>query len=147
MLVDILTIASLTLGALIFGYGFSASAVSHPAMMASRAETAVDYFKPFFHKSADTQLILSLILWAFTAAISFLSKDWRWFAAGTFLQISGPYTIFVLMPVNRRIMAEGADPHSEQMTKDLKSWGPIHFPRTVIAGLVFIYLAYLGVTA
>ena len=145
MLVDSLVIASLTLSAIIFGYGFSASAVSHPAMLASKAETAVDYFKPFFHKSADTQLILSLILWALTATISYLSKDWRWFIAGTLLQISGPYTIFVIMPVNRRIMADGADPHSKKMAADLKKWGPIHLPRTLIAGAVFIYLAYLAV--
>ena len=147
MLVDILTITALTLSAMIFGYGFSASAVSHPAMLASKVETAVDYFKPFFHKSADTQLFLSLILWAITAGISYLAKDWRWVAAGTVLQISGPYTVFVIMPVNRRIMADGADPYSDQMAKDLKAWGAVHFPRTIIAGLVFIYLAYLSVMA
>lgn len=145
MLIDFLTIATLTVSAMIFGYGYSASAVAHPAMLDSKRETAVDFFTPFFNKSNHTQLALSMIVWALAGVLSYLSKDWRWFIAATALQLSGPYTIAVIMPVNRRIMAQDADPFSEQMEKDLKNWGPIHFPRTLMAGAVFIFMAYLAV--
>ncbi|MCV6546380.1 MAG: DUF1772 domain-containing protein [Cohaesibacter sp.] len=145
MIIEILTILLLTVTAMIFGYGYSASAVSHPAMLESGPKVAVPYFKPFFHKSNHTQLILSMAVWALSSAISYLTGEWSWLIAGTLLQISGPYTILIIMPVNRRIMAEGADPESPQMIKDLKNWGTIHFPRTLMAGAVFIYFAYLAV--
>lgn len=116
-------------------------------MLAVKPETAVDYFSTFFRKSADTQLILSFGLWGISLALSILTQDWWWFTGGTLLQLSGPYTIFIIMPVNRRIMKDGADPNSEQMLNDLKQWGRIHFPRTVIAGAIFILFAYLAVTA
>lgn len=141
----ILMILNLTLMAAIFGYGFSATAISYPAMMASKRETAVDYFSPFFHKSAHMQLILSLAVIPVSLAISYFSGNWWWLAGSLILQISGPYTIFVLMPVNNRIMEEGADIHSAQMTKDLGSWGKLHFPRTILAGAIFILFTYLAV--
>lgn len=144
-MIDILTIIILVNSAAIFGYAFACTAVAHPAMMNSPVETAVSFFKPFFQKSAHLQLIISLILMALCILMSWLTKQRGWATAGIVLQLSGPYTIKILMPVNNRIMAEGADPHSEQMAKDLKGWGPLHLPRTLLAGSVFIYLAYLAV--
>lgn len=144
-MLDVLVIFDLTLMAMIFGYGMSASAVSYPAMMASSRETAVGYFKPFFHKSAHLQLGLSIVVMVVSLAVSYLSGNWWWFIGSVVLQVSGPYTIFVLMPVNNRIMTEGADIHSDQMTRDLGSWGNLHLPRTLIAGAIFILFAYLAV--
>ncbi len=142
---NILIILNLVLMALIFGYGFSASAVSYPAMITSSREVAVGYFKPFFHKSNRLQLVLSITVLFLSLIISYLTGIWLWFTGAVILQISGPYTIFVLMPVNNRIMAENADIHSDQMTKDLGDWGKLHFPRTLIAGAIFILFAYLAV--
>lgn len=144
-MLDALVILDLTLMAMIFGYGMSASAVSYPAMMASSRETAIGYFKPFFHKSAHLQLGLSIVVMVVSLAVSYLSGNWWWFIGSVVLQVSGPYTIFVLMPVNNRIMIEGADIHSDQMTRDLGSWGKLHLPRTLIAGAIFILFAYLAV--
>ena len=139
-------IINLTIMAMIFGYGAACTTVSYPAMMASPRKTAVEYFKPFFHKSAHLQLGLSLSVVAISLAISLLSGNWWWLGGAVFLQLTGPYTIFILMPVNNRIMAEGADMHSEQMTKDLGSWGRLHFPRTLNAGAIFVLFAYLAVS-
>ncbi len=142
---EFLIIIDLTLMALIFGYGFSATAVSYPAMMASPRAAAVAYFKPFFHKSNHLQLGLSLAVLAVSFSISYLTGNWWWFGGSVVLQISGPYTIAVLMPVNRRIMAEEADAFSDQMTRDLGVWGKLHLPRTVMAGAIFVLFAYLAV--
>ena len=140
-----LIVANLTLMAMVFGYGFSATAVAHPAMMASQRATAVDYFNPFFHKSAHLQLVLSLLVIPLSLAISYSTGNWWWLIGSVVLQVSGPYTIFVLMPVNNRIMAEGADIQSDQMTKDLANWWWLHLPRTIIAAAIFILFAFLAV--
>lgn len=141
----LLIVLNLTVMAAIFGYAVSATAVAHPAMMVSSREVAVGFFTPFFHKSAHLQMALSLIVLAISLAISVLSGDWLWLIGAIILQLSGPYTIKILMPVNNRIMAENADIHSDQMTKDLSSWGKLHMPRTVLAGVIFILFAYLAI--
>ncbi len=141
-----LIVTNLTLMAAVFGYALSASMVAHPAMMVSKRETAVDYFSPFFHKSAHLLLVLSLLVLALSLIISSISTNWLWTIGAVILQLSGPYTLKILMPVNNRIMAEGVDIHSQQMTKDLSIWGKLHLPRTVLAASVFVFFAYLAIT-
>ncbi len=133
--------------AMVFGYSVAASAVSYPAMMAVSRATAVEYFAPFFHKSAHLQFVLSLFVLGLSLAISIMGGNWAWFIGAVVLQISGPYTIKILMPVNNRIMAEGADIDSDQMTKDLGSWGRLHLPRTILATTIFILFAWLSTTS
>lgn len=147
MILNGLIIIDLTLIAMIFGYAVSASLVSYPAMMAGSRETAVGYFKPYFHKSAHLQLGLSIAVLVMSLLVSFLSGNWWWFAGSAILQLSGPYTNYVLMPVNNRIMDEAADIHSEQMTRDLGRWGRLHLPRTLMAGAIFILFAQQAIGA
>ncbi|WP_298974978.1 DUF1772 domain-containing protein [uncultured Roseobacter sp.] len=144
-MLDILIILNLTIMGAVYGYAVAASAVAYPAMMATSRATAVEFFAPFFHKSAHMQLVLSLIVLGLSLVISLMGGGWLWLIGGVVLQVSGPYTIKILMPVNNRIMAEGADINSDQMTKDLGSWGRLHFPRTVLATLIFVLFAYLAV--
>lgn len=145
-MIDLLAILNLTLMACVFGYAVSASAVAHPAMMASSREVAVGFFKPFFHKSAHFQLILSLIVLAVAALQGLMGAGWGWCIGAFILQLSGPYTIKILMPLNNRIMADGAEIHSDEMGKDLASWGGLHLPRTILAAIIFVQFAYLAVS-
>ena len=144
-MLELLIVTNLTIMAAVFGYAVASSAVVYPAMMASKRSSAVDFFSPFFHKSAHLQLVLSLIVLALSLAISWISGNWYWLIAALVLQLSGPYTIKILMPVNNRIMAEGADINSNQMTEDLGNWGRLHFPRTALATSIFVSFAYLAV--
>lgn len=143
-MITFLIILNLTFMAVVFGYAVSASAVSHPAMMASAREVAVGFFDPFFHKSAHFQLVVALLVLAVSLALSLLGAGWLWVIGGAVLQLSGPYTIKILMPLNNRIMNKSADIHSEQMGRDLAAWGGLHMPRTVLAGVVFVLFAYLA---
>ncbi len=144
-MLTLLIIINLTIMAAIFGYAFACTAIVHPAMMVARRETSVEFFKPFFHKSQHLQLGLSMAVVVISLIISFISSNWVWFIGGLVLQLSGPYTIKILMPVNNRIMADGADVNSAAMISDLGSWGKLHLPRTLMAGAIFILFAFLAV--
>lgn len=144
-MLTLLIIINLTIMAAIFGYAFACTAIVHPTMMVTSRQTSVEFFKPFFHKSQHLQLILSLAIVAISLIISFMSGNWAWFIGGLVLQLSGPYTIKILMPVNNRIMADGADINSAEMANDLGSWGKLHLPRTLIAGAIFVLFAFLAV--
>lgn len=145
-MITILIVLNLTTMAVVFGYAVAASVVAYPAMMAVSRSAAVEYFDPFFHKSAHLQLVLSLVVLVLSLIISWKTGVWAWLIWSVVLQISGPYTIKILMPVNNRIMETGADINSEQMTADLGQWGRLHFPRTVMAAVVFVAFAWLAVT-
>jgi hypothetical protein len=78
-----------------------------------------------------------------TLIVSFMTGNWLWFIAALIQQIIGPYTIFVLMPLNRRLMAEDADPNNSALLADLKRWGGLHLVRTLINTISFVLLCYL----
>lgn len=126
-MLDLLAILHLTLMASVFGYAVSASVVAHPAMMDSSREVAVGFFKPFFHNSAHLQLILSLIILGIALLLGLLGAGWIWFAGAAVLQLNGPCTIKILMPVNNHIMADGTDIHTDNMGKDLNKLGQAAF--------------------
>ncbi len=142
---SILILTNLLLSAAVFGYAFSATAVSYPAMMSCSRDTAVEYFYHFFHKSAKLMMILSVLVLIVCIALTLRTENWSWIIVAVILQLSGPYTVKILMPVNNRIMAEGADINSEQMTQDLGRWGRLHLPRTLLAGFVFICFGLLSI--
>lgn len=146
-MITFLIVLNLTAMAVVFGYAVAASVVSYPAMMAVSRSAAVEYFSPFFHKSAHFQMIVSLIVLVLSLLISWKTGAWAWLVFSVILQLSGPYTIKILMPVNNRIMASGADINSEQMTTDLGRWGMLHLPRTILAAIVFVEFAWLAVVA
>ena len=78
-MLDFLIVLELLLAAAVFGYAFACTAVVHPAMMAVSRSTAVEYFKPFFHKSAHLQMGLSLAILVVAVPIGLFGGPWqRW---------------------------------------------------------------------
>lgn len=144
-MLTLLIVINITLMAAIFGYALACTAVVHPAMLMVSRQTSVEFFKPFFHKSKNVQLVFSLAVLVLSLVISVIGGDWLWFIGGAVLQLSGPYTAKILMPVNNRIMTDGADINSEQMKQDLGIWGKLHFPRTLMAAAIFVLFAFLAV--
>ena len=73
-----------------------------------------------FHHANRMQPLLGGGVAVVTLIISFLTGNWLWFIAALIIQVIGPYTIFVLMPINRRLMAEDANPQNPALLEDLK---------------------------
>ncbi|PHR57682.1 MAG: hypothetical protein COA43_11745 [Robiginitomaculum sp.] len=143
-LLTILIIFNIFIMACVFGIAVCSSLIVHPSLLAVPRQSAVDMFRPFFHKSAHYQLILSLVVLGGSLLISIVSQNWWWFGGAVFLQTSGPYTLKILMPTNNRIMAEGADVNSEAMTHDLIAWGRLHAPRTIISAITLLWFLICG---
>lgn len=60
------------------------------------------------------------------------------FGVAMIMHLNGPYTYFMMMPTNRRLLADDVNPHSEQTRHNLQSWRGLHGVRVVINGIVFI---------
>lgn len=122
----------------IFGTALTASIVVHPILTVVKRSTAIEVFKPFFDKTHVIVLVLSIIVSLLCLVASILSGNWSWFVISLIMHLNGPYTIFLMMPLNRRLMSKDVDPESEQTQKDLIKWGSLHAVRTIVNGLVFI---------
>lgn len=120
-----------------FGVALTSSIIVHPILkMISRA-TAIEVFKPFFDKTHKVVLWMSIVVSILALILSYTTGNWWWFGISLLMHLNGPYTLFFMMPTNRRLMAEGVDPNSEQTKTDLLNWGNLHAVRTIWNGLIF----------
>lgn len=92
-------------------------------------------------------MVLSIIVTLLALAYSLLTGNWWWFGIAMIMHLNGPYTIFFMMPLNNRLMAENVDPMSTQTATDIQKWGGLHLVRTILNGAIFIAFIVLAVYA
>jgi len=137
-MVDILILLVILIMGAQFGIALTASIVVHPILVKAKKVTAIEVFKPFFDKTHIAVLYMSIIVSLLALAISIISGNWWWFGISLIMHLNGPYTVFFMMPLNRRLMDEKVNPDSEQTSNDIIKWGKLHAVRTVLNGLIFI---------
>jgi len=126
-----------------FGVALTSSTIVHPILKMVSRPAAIEVFKPFFDKTHKTVLFMSIIVSVLALVLSILTKNWWWFGISLLMHLNGPYTLKYMMPTNRRLMAVGVDPDSQQTKKDLLNWGNLHAVRTIWNGLIFIAFTVL----
>lgn len=135
---DLLILLILLLMGAQFGIALTATVIVHPILVMAKKVTAIEVFKPFFDKTHIWVLVLSIIVTLLALAYSIMTGNWLWFGLSMLMHLNGPYTIFFMMPLNRRLMDENVDPLSEQTASDIQKWGGLHLVRTILNGLIFI---------
>lgn len=145
-MLDLLEILILFIMGAQFGIALAASIIVHPALLAISRSSAIDIFRPFFNKTHTTVISLSIIVSLIALLISILTGNWWWFLISLLMHLNGPYTLYFMMPLNRRLMADDVDIDSPQTVEDLKFWGKLHGVRTLINGLVFLLFVIIAVT-
>jgi hypothetical protein len=72
----------------------------------------------------------------FFGAVAFFSSfEWRWLVGAAVLLVNWPYTIFVIMPTNRRLMNIPAGAATAETRRMIGRWGILHAGRSAL-GLV-----------
>ena len=72
--------------------------------------------------------------------VAYLSTlDWRWLLGAIVLLANWPYTIFIIMPTNRRLMDTPPEGATAETRRLIERWGSLHAGRTAL-GLVAILI-------
>lgn len=121
-----------------FGIALASSIIVHPILKMISRTAAIEVFKPFFDKTHKVVLYMSIFVSVLALILSITTENWWWFGISLLMHLNGPYTIFTMMPLNRRLMVDGVDPNSEQTKNDLVNWGKLHAVRTIWNGLIFL---------
>ena len=114
--------------------------VEHPARLSCGTALALREFAPSYRRATIMQaalafvgLLTALEAWSRTRALELL-------VGGLALGIVVPFTLVLIAPTNRRLLAADLDPESAEAAQLLQRWGRLHAVRSVLGGVAFLIL-------
>jgi hypothetical protein len=138
-------LVALTVAAAFAGAAFYVGFAEQPARLRLDDRALLQQWKPSYARGFAMQATLALISAVFGFLASWQLRDWRWALAAMLILANWPYTLFVMMPTNKRIGAwpiESADRESRAL---IARWGAMHAVRTALG--VAATATYLALAA
>jgi anthrone oxygenase-like protein len=123
------------------GAALYVSLVEHPARMSCELSVALAEFRPSYRRAAVMQVILAVGGVVGALGAYYLGRGVSTLVAGIVLATVVPFTLIVIMPINRQLLDETR--HSQTPDTDvlLEKWGRLHNVRTVASMLALVILA------
>jgi hypothetical protein len=114
------------------GAAFYVGFAEQPARLLLDERALLTEWKPSYARGFTMQASLAMISAAFGFLAGFQLHDWRWAVAATLILANWPYTLFVIMPTNKRIAAWPVDEAGAESRALIVKWGKLHAVRTVL---------------
>ena len=135
--------------ALIAAAAFAGAAIyvnvaEQPARLVLDDRAMLAQWKRSYDNASVMQAGLALVACALGVVAFFLSHDWRWLLGALLILAPWPWTIFVIMPVNRRLKATALDAAQSDTRASVEHWGRLHAGRSafgIAATLVYLWAA------
>jgi hypothetical protein len=137
-----LSIAALVFATLFAGAALYISLVEHPARLGLADGPLLAQWQPSYKRALPIQSGLAVAGGAAGLVVVCLSADWRWFAGSILLLANWPFTLFVIMPVNTRLMAMQISEAGAESRTRLIQWGKLHNVRSALGAATVLLFAW-----
>ncbi len=123
------------------------SLVEHPARMECGVEVAATEFPPSYRRATVMQAALAALGLLFSVAAWLAGAPLGWLLAGTLLGLVIPFTLVVMLPINKQLMDPALNRGSAEANRLLVRWSRLHAARSVISTLALLVFLYLAIFA
>jgi hypothetical protein len=137
-----LSILALVFAALFTGAALYISLVEHPARLGLADGPLLAQWQPSYKRALPIQSGLAVAGALAGLIVAYLSSEWRWFAASILLLANWPFTLMVIRPVNKRLMAMQIGEAGVESRALLVRWGKLHNVRSALGSVATIFFAW-----
>jgi hypothetical protein len=137
-----LSILALVFAALFTGAALYISLVEHPARLGLADGPLLAQWQPSYKRALPIQSGLAVAGALAGFIVAYLSSEWRWFAASILLLANWPFTLMVIRPVNKRLMAMQIGDAGVESRALLVRWGKLHNFRSALGAVATIFFAW-----
>ena len=126
MLLLLSQLLALVTAAAFTGAAIYVSIAEQPARLELDDKALLAEWKPSYAHGAVMQASLALVSTAFGLLAFWMTRDWRWLAGALVILANWPYTLLVILPVNKRLNATPLDAANGETRDMIKTWGKLH---------------------
>ena len=137
-----LSIAALVFATLFTGAALYISLVEHPARLGLADGPLLAQWQPSYKRALPIQSGLAIAGGAAGLIVGYLSADWRWGIGSILLLANWPFTLFVIMPVNKHLMAKPVSEAGTESRTMLVQWGKLHNVRSALGAATTLFFAW-----
>jgi Domain of unknown function (DUF1772) len=123
---------ALAVAAAFAGAAFYVGFAEQPARLLLDERALLTQWKPSYARGFTMQASLAVISAASGFLASWQLHDWRWAVAAALILANWPYTLFVMIPTNKRIAAWPVDEAGAESRALIVKWGAMHAVRTAL---------------
>jgi hypothetical protein len=124
------------------GAAIYVSVAEQPARLSLDDKALLAEWKPSYTGGFAMQASLALASALFGLLAFWLTRDWRWLAGAALIFANWPYTLIVILPVNKRLEATPLEAANAETRGLIETWGKLHAGRSalgVAATLVYLW--------
>jgi len=142
MIVDIVAAEfALATAAAFSGAAIYISLAEQPARLSLDDKALLAEWKPSYARGLPMQASLALVS-ALSGLLAFwMIRDWRWVLGALLILANWPYTLLIMLPVNKRLEATPVDRADAETRGLIMRWGTLHAGRSALgAAATVVYL-------
>jgi anthrone oxygenase-like protein len=117
--------------------------VEHPARMQCGTVLAIAQWGPSYKRATVMQAGLAAIGLLSTAGAWMLGAEGSWLIGGILLGLVIPFTLIVILPINRKLVTPDLARESLDIRRLLDRWARLHAVRSVLSFSSFLVFLFL----